>query len=381
MFYLSLYILFFTVAVCNFYSFRKSEIALSNVFYYSSIFLLFLVGAFRFETGGDWPGYKQMYDAQSGEPLFLGIIYLAHLIGHYQYIFFFSELIRYAILIYIVNTLYKKEPQYKMLFILLYYSMFFFYYDMVIVRQTTSAIIFAYGVFKNRNGTLKTYFSWSILAGLVHYSGLMLFFMYYPLYKVNNKKFTVFNYIIIALYFAGIDLFGSLLSFVLDFFPKIGIIYKLWAYTQNADLATVRKITGQSLVYLLSFFAISYVHVFKKREMNTTVYNGVCLFIFFYLGLPAFSTISTRLASFFSIFILCAIVEVIRFYHRSLIVTGLFVALAFCFNKNIFLEKSAGIAYNPYQFYFVHELLGRQSTGAERLHIIENQTIKERLSK
>ena len=135
MFYLVLYALFFVVAVCNYYSFRKNEIALSNVLYYGYVFLLFIVGAFRFETGGDWPGYKLMYDELSGEPLFRTIIYIAHVFGHYQYIFVLTELIRFAILIYIIDSQFKSAPQYKMLFVLLYYSMYFFYYDMVIVRQ------------------------------------------------------------------------------------------------------------------------------------------------------------------------------------------------------------------------------------------------------
>ncbi|MBQ6781056.1 MAG: EpsG family protein [Treponema sp.] len=368
MFYLVLYALFFVVAVCNYYSFRKNEIALSNVLYYGCVFLLFIVGAFRFETGGDWPGYKLMYDELSGEPLFRTIIYIAHVFGHYQYIFVLTELIRFAILIYIIDSQFKSAPQYKMLFVLLYYSMYFFYYDMVIVRQTTAAIVFAYGVFKNRNGNFKTYLFWAFLAAMFHFSALMLLFMYYPLYRISNKKFTIFNYFIIACYFLGFDLFGTVIVSVLEWLPHVGLIYKLWAYTQIADLATARNITGQSLVYLLSFFTISYLHIFKKRPMNSVVYNGVCLYMFFYIGLPAFSTISTRLSTFYSIFVIFAILEIIKAYRKLFFIPLGFVFLCFCFNKGIFFESSEKVAYNPYQFYFTYDIFGTKSTGEVRLN-------------
>ena len=94
MFYLVIFGFILLFSVCNMFSYRKSEVYLSNVLFYGLIFSLVIIGGFRFETGGDWPGYKLMYDGLDKnrgtiEPLFQLIINISKLFGSYQWIFFF----------------------------------------------------------------------------------------------------------------------------------------------------------------------------------------------------------------------------------------------------------------------------------------------------
>lgn len=372
MFYLSILILLIFFSIGQVYSRSKSEIQLSNVLFYTVIFLFIIIGGFRFETGGDWPGYKALYDGtdlRSIEPLFQCVIFLAKIFGDYQWIFVFCELIRFVTMAIILEkcTLYDKK--YKMLFILLYYVMYWFYYDLVIIRQSTAAAIFGFGLLREKNISFKKYSFYVLLAIGFHYSSIVLFFVYPFLFKVSKKTMGFFSFIVVLFYLLGIDLFSTILVSILEILPKkFYLIYRLYAYTQIAALATARKLTGQTLVYLLVFFIMLYKEFILKERENSLFFNGVCMFMLLFFGFPSFSTICTRLASNFSIFIIFNIISIINYYKKTVIVPILLVILCCCFNKGVFFEQPDKIAYNPYQFYWTHKIFNLPSDGLERLY-------------
>ena len=373
MFYLVVFgfILFFSI--CSMYSFRKSEVYLSNVLFYSMIFALIIIGGFRFETGGDWPGYKLMYDGLDKErgviePLFQVVINFAKLFGSYQWIFFFCEVIRFVTMAIFLEKNTDFDKKYKCLFVLLYYAMYFFYYDLVIIRQSTAAAIFIFGILKKKNISFKEYLFYVVLATCFHFSSLFLIFMYYPLFKMKEKNVGTVTLLFIVFYFVGLDLLPALLELMLKILPSNPLFRKLYAYTQIAVLATARKITGQSLVYILTFFTVLFDRIVLRKKGNVLYFNGMCLFMFLYFGFPSLSTISTRLCTYFSIFVIFTLIEIISIYKKTVIVPAIIIALCFCFNKSIFFEAPTHVAYNPYQFYWTHEAFGTNSNGLERLN-------------
>lgn len=376
MFYLIIFIFLLTCSICQYYSRTKPEIQLSNVFFYIIIFMLIIIGGFRFETGGDWPGYKALYDqtdTRAIEPLFKGVIFFAKVIGNYQWIFVFCEIIRFTTMAVFLerNSFYDKK--YKILFILLYYVMYWFYYDLVIIRQSTAAAIFSFGLLNEKTISFKKYSLYVLLAIGFHFSSIILFFAYPFLYKVSKKTLGILSLIIVLFYLVGLDFFSTLLVAILSFLPKSNyLVYRLWAYTQISALATVRRLTGQTLVYLLIFFIMLYRELILKKNEKTLFFNGTCLFILFFFGFPSLSTISTRLSSNFSIFVIFIIISIINSYRKTIFIPVIIVTLCFCFNKGVFFELPDKIAFNPYQFYWTHQIFNLPSDGLERLNSTPN---------
>lgn len=375
MFYLVIFFFILFCSLCNLYSVRKSEIQLSNVMFYTVIFLLIIIGGFRFETGGDWPGYRALYDkvdTRAVEPLFAGVIGIAKTIGHYQWIFVICEIIRFVTMASFLRRNDGYDKRYKTMIILLYYVMYWFYYDLVIVRQATAAAIFIFGILRKSKIGFKEYLFYVLLATGFHFSSLFLIFMYYPLYKVSSNIVGKITLLFVLFYFVGLDIIPFLLDIVLNILPQTYFLYRLYAYTQIAELATNRVLTGQSFVYLLVFFVMLFNKYIMKKETNPLFYNGACMFIFLYFGFPSLSTISTRLSTYFSIFIIFEIVDIIKIYRKTIFVPVILVFLCFCFNKGVFFELPDKIAYNPYQFYWTHQIFDLPSDGLERLNSTPN---------
>ena len=371
MFYLVIFGFILLFSVCNFFSYKKSEVYLSKIFFYIIIFSLIIIGGFRFETGGDWPGYKIMYYGDKSraavEPLFQFIIEISKLCGSYQWMFFFCELIRFVTMAIFLERNSSFDRKYKCLFVLLYYVMYFFYYDLVIIRQSTAAAVFIFGILKDEKISFKKYIFYVLLATCFHFSSLFLLFMYYPLLKMKERSLGFITFLFVVFYFLGFDFLSNLLGIMLKILPSNFLFTRLYAYTQIAALATDRKITGQSLVYLLTFFTVLFDRIVLKKKGNPLYFRGMSLFIFFYFGFPSLSTISTRLCTYFSIFVIFSLIEIISIYKKTFFVPVIIITLCFCFNKGIFFESPSHVAYNPYQFYWTHEILGTPSDGAVRL--------------
>lgn len=376
MFYLVIFIFLLLCSLGQYYSRSKTEIQLSNVFFYTIIFMLIIVGGFRFETGGDWPGYKALYDqtdTRAIEPLFKGVINLSKLIGNYQWIFVFCEIIRFTTMAIFLERNSYYDKKYKILFILLYYVMYWFYYDLVIIRQSTAAAIFSFGLLKENKIGFKKYCLYVLLAIGFHFSSVILFFAYPFFYKVSKKTMGILSLVIVLLYLAGLDVFSTLLTTILSFLPKSNyLVYRLWAYTQISALATARRLTGQTLVYLLIFFIMIYRELILKKDEKTLFFNGTCTFILLFFGFPSLSTISTRIASNFSIFVIFIIISIINSYRKTIFIPIVLVTLCFCFNKGVFFEGPDKVAYNPYQFYWTHQIFNLPSDGLERLNSTPN---------
>lgn len=371
MFYLVIFAFILIGSFCQIYATSKSEKYFSNIYFLAIIFLLIVIGGFRYETGGDWPGYKNIYDSvdtRAIEPLFIGIVYLSKGMGSYQWMFFFCEIIRFFTMMIFLqkNTFYDKK--YKILFILLYYVMYWFYYDLVIVRQSTAAAVYTFGLLTNKKMSYKKYLIYVLLAIGFHFSSIVLIVMYPFIFKATKKQMAILSLIIIIFYLIGLDFFSTLLVLILEFLPKTYLIYRLYAYTQITTLATSRSLTGQTLVYLLVYFAMLYKEFKLRKTEEPLFFNGVCIFMLIFFGFPSFSTICTRLAANFSIFVIFIILSLIKCFRKTVIIPIALVTLCFCFNKGVFFELPDKIAYNPYQFYWTHQIFNLPSDGLERLN-------------
>ncbi len=370
MVYYLLYILLFSISLCQYFSRTRPEKNLSLVLYYFIVFFMIIIAGFRYETGGDWPGYEKAYNQfpdlpKGSEPLFSLVLFLSHLLGSYQYIFIICEVIRFILFMIIINKV--LDFKYRSLFLLLYYSMYYLYYDFIIIRQAVASTIIAFGFLGKDKPNFKFYLLNVIIAAFFHYSALIMLFFYYPMVNMSKKKTTIIALFIVVAYFIGIDFIELCISFGLSLLPKMGIIQKLYAYTVQSDLATNRKITGQSLVYLMLFIGTIYLNLRKKNYYTKISYNGVMWFMFFYLGLPSMFALSNRLTTFFSIFMILSIINIINIYRKTIIIPCVILILTFCFYKGVYFNKPAYVSYNPYHFYLFHAITGNKTDGLQRL--------------
>ena len=248
----------------------------------------------------------------------------------------------------------------------------------MIIRQSTAVAVFIFGVLKNQKLSFKKYVIYVFLATCFHFSSLFLLFLYYPLIQMREKVVALTTFLFIVFYFLGLDIIPMVLESVLKILPSNFLFDRLYAYTQIEALAYIRKITGQSVVYLFIFFLALFDRNVLKKRGNSLYFNGLCLFMFLYFGFPSLSTISTRLSTYFSVFVIFTLIEIIHIYKKTVIIPFGIVILCFCFNKSIFFEEPSHVAYNPYQFFWVNEIFDIQSDGALRLEKTSQATMKIR---
>ena len=361
----------------------KKHLDLESWMFYFSIYILYILAAFRYETGGDWPGYKAIFDGSDQrafmEPFFSIIIFFARKIGHYQYIFIFSELIRFVLLVNFINKSSLLNRKTRILFLLFYYTMFYFHLDFIIIRQACAVNVFIqFFVSKKSEHRFLYYLFYCMLAACFHSSALILVFLYPIIYKQNIKFSILMSLTFVLFFLLRINIISEIFILILNFLPDNALFSRLYAYTQIATLAAQRNLSGQTLVYMLVFFCYSFVNLRNKNITKDDIILQNCLMCFhlFYYGLSGFGTLSVRFSTFFSLFNILAIIKICMYFKNLKIFLPCFIILAFCFNKNIFLLKPDKVAYFPYQSYLTEISIGIDSDGAERLKITNSYTEK-----
>lgn len=378
MIYFLLFLLLLLSTVIETYASSNSERQLAYWFRYVSLFCMFFLAAFRYETGGDWPGYKAIFngttDKSSLEPIFNLIVNISVFFKDYQYIFIISMIIKYICLhFFIKNFCYKYINNYS-LFLLIYYSMFYFHDDFITVRQSLAVIVFLLSYCNIKQMNFKKYLIIVLLAMCIHYSSLVLLVLYPFIYKVPTRINLFLSFILFVLTLLNIDIVSSVVSLIYNILPFNYLTYMMYQYTFNTNIAFRRIFSGTTFVYLVLFAYLFYSNIayfkdYTKRKVIDPVVNSMCFYFIIYFGLFRFFVISLRLSMFFNLFVVLEVAKIIKdYYRKNILISCMFLMLAFAFNKNIFLNKPSAIAYHPYQCYLFYKPLNLHSNGLDRLN-------------
>ena len=382
MIYIVLLFLLFISSVAEAYAKLESEKKIAYLLRYTSFIFMFCLAAFRYETGGDWPGYKGIYDGgrENVESGFMVIVQFARLIGHYQYILIFTMILRYICLYIFIKNYCLKVLNNFSLFLLIYYCMFYFHDDFISIRQCLACSIFLLCYCSKNKISFKKYLIIVLLASTVHVSSIV-FIIFYPfIFKVSSKKMIIFTFVILCMSVLSIDLIKNIIKILYGVLPSNFILTMAYQYCFNPAIGFKRKLTGQSYVYIFLFIMLitQQIKIFSKKSVNTYI-NSICLFYMFYFGLINYFVISLRFCMFVNLFIVLYVASLIsENLRKNILISAVLLLLAFAFNKNIFLMDNSARAYLPYQNYYISTALGLPSDGLKRLSSLEsNEHLKK----
>ena len=381
MFYLILFLILFVLAVLNVQMHDKlSSQLLSGV----AAVLLIAIAGLRFETGGDWDDYAQLFanfpsfSRLIGNPSELllqpveeGFVLLCAAIkavgGTVQHLFFVVAFINITL----ITCALPKYTNYPAVGLLCYFGLLFFNLEMIYIRQATAVALCFFALQYIERRKILPYLLIILLACTFHRVAVLMI----PLYFLLRAKIPTWIYIVVIA--AGAILMAVGVPWIKTIFLTVagwlGDNYaeKAEVYTQEAMFATTRNIT---VGYVLNLAILVVILCFKKKidvlPNGTIMLNMFALSLMLYYYCYELIEVSNRVRLFFFIGIIALlpmVLEVLPLFMERLIgllVIGLY---CFCFSRMIFLEKPQAAAYNPYQNVIDYTLHPRPSSGQQRL--------------
>jgi hypothetical protein len=381
MFYLICFIILLVLAVLNVQMHDKlSTQVLSGI---ASLMLIGIAGL-RYETGGDWDAYTQMFanfpsfSRLIGHPIELtqqvveeGFVLLNAFVkslgGTVQHLFFIVT----SINILLITSALHKYTKYPVVALMCYYGILYFNLEMIYIRQATAVAIcfFALQFIKPRK--IAPYMLMIVLACTFHRVAALMI----PLYFLLNRRIATWVYVTVISVGAVLMLIGVpwIQTIFLTVAGWLGENYteKAEMYVENAMFAVNR---GLSIGFILNLLILLAVMIFKKRidalPYGTIMLNMFALSLVLYYYCFELIEVSNRVRLFFFIGVIALlpmVLEVMPLFLERL--AGLVVIALYCFSfsRFIFLEMPQAAAYNPYQNYIEYKIYPRPSTGKQRL--------------
>lgn len=381
MFYLICFGILFLLAVLNLHIHDK----LGNQVF-SGIAALMLIGiaGLRYETGGDWDTYAELFGTFPtfsrliGHPIELihqpveeGFTLLCALIkslgGTVQHLFFVVTTIN----ILLITSALQKYTKYPVLALLCYYGLLYFQLEMIYIRQATAVALCFFAIQYIRPRKILPYVIFILLACTFHRVAVLMI----PLYFLLDRKLPAWVYLVVVgigavFMLAGIPWIKSV------FFTVAGWLGSNYAdkaeyYAENSLFAVNR---GLSIGFILNLAMLAVVLLFKRKieelPNGTIMLNMFALSLVLYYYCFELVEVSNRVRMFFLIgliVLLPMMLEVLPLFLERL--AGLVVVALYCFSfaRGIFLEYPQAAAYNPYQNYIEYKIHPRPSTGKQRL--------------
>lgn len=381
MFYIIVFLILFVLAVLNVQMHDKlSSQLLSGV----AAVLLIAVAGLRFETGGDWDDYAQLFAAFPSfsrlisnpselllQPVEEGFVLLCAAIkalgGTVQHLFFVVAFINITL----ITCALPKYTKYPAVGLLCYFGLLFFNLEMIYIRQATAVALCFFALQYIERRKILPYLLIILLACTFHRVAVLMI----PLYFLLQAKIPTWIYIVVIA--AGAILMAVGVPWIKTIFLTVagwlGDNYaeKAEVYTQEAMFATTRNIT---VGYVLNLAILVVILCFKKKidvlPNGTIMLNMFALSLVLYYYCYELIEVSNRVRLFFFIGVIALlpmVLEVLPLFIERLIgllVIGLY---CFCFSRMIFLEKPQAAAYNPYQNVIDYTLHPRPSSGQQRL--------------
>ena len=381
MFYLICFVILLVLAILNVQMHdRLSNQLLSGL----AALLLIGIAGLRYETGGDWDTYAQLFrefpdfSRLIGHPKELmaqqveeGFVLLNALIkslgGTVQHLFFVVT----AVNLTLITCALQRYTKYPVVALLCYYGILYFQLEMIYIRQATAVALCFFALQYIHSHKIWKYMLIIVLACTFHRVAALMI----PLYFLLDRKLPVW------LYAAAVGVGALLMLIGVPWIQKIflavasllGDSYaqKAEYYTDNALFAVGR---GLSIGFVLNLAILGVVLYFKDKldalPHGTVMLNMFALSLLLYYYCFELVEVSNRVRMFFLIgviVLLPMVLEVLPIFLERL--AGLVVVALYCFSfaRGIFLERPESAAYNPYQNYIEYKIHPRPSTGKQRL--------------
>ena len=381
MFYLICFVILLVLAILNVQMHdRLSNQLLSGL----AALLLIGVAGLRYETGGDWDTYAQLFrefpnlSRLIGHPKELmaqqveeGFVLLNAVIkqlgGTVQHLFFVVT----AVNLTLITCALQRYTKYPVVALLCYYGILYFQLEMIYIRQATAVALCFFALQYIQDHKIWKYMLIIVLACTFHRVAALMI----PLYFLLDRKLPVW------VYAAAVGVGALLMLIGIPWIQKIflavaGLLGDNYAekaeyYTDNALFAVGR---GLSIGFVLNLAILAVVLYFKDKldelPYGTIMLNMFALSLLLYYYCFELVEVSNRVRMFFLIgviVLLPMVLEVLPIFLERL--AGLVVVALYCFSfaRGIFLERPEAAAYNPYQNYIEYKIHPRPSTGKQRL--------------
>jgi len=381
MFYLICFIIIFALAVLNVQMHDKLS---TQVFSGLAALLLIGIAGLRYETGGDWNAYTELFqDFPSfsrliGHPADFaehsveeGFMLLCALVkslgGTVQHLFFAVTTIN----ILLIACALPKYTKYPVVALLCYYGILYFQLEMIYIRQATAVALCFFALQYIRPKKIVPYMLLVLLACTFHRVAVLMI----PLYFFLDSKLPTWLYVAVVgvgalVMLAGIPWIKTIFFTVAGW---LGTNYadKAEYYSENALFAVQR---GLSVGFVLNLLLFIVIMVFKRKidelPNGTIMLNMFAISLVLYYYCFELVEVSNRIRMFFLIGLIALlpmVLEVLPVFLERL--AGLVVIALYCFSfsRGIFLEYPQAAAYNPYQNYIEYKIHPRPSTGKQRL--------------
>ena len=381
MFYLICFGILFLLAVLNVQMHDKLS---SQILSGLSAILLICIAGLRYETGGDWDNYAELFDKfpsfsrligrpielleqQTEEGFSLLCAFVKSLGGTIQHLFFVVTLINISL----ITSALQKYTKYPVVGLLCYYGILYFNLEMIYIRQATAVALCFFALQYLHERKIWKYMLVIVLACTFHRVAALMI----PLYFFIDRKLPEWAYLTVVglgalLMLAGIPWIQTIFLTVAGWLGE-NYADKAETYTEEAMFAVNR---GLSIGFVLNLAMIIVVMFFKKKidalPYGTVMVNMFALSLVLYYYCFELVEVSNRVRLFFYIGIIALlpmVLEVLPLFLERL--AGLIVVTLYCFSfsRGIFLERPESVAYNPYQNYIEYKIHPRPSTGKQRL--------------
>lgn len=378
------YIYFFLLwlpALCEFI-FRRSG------FYWFSIIVLFLFISLRYETGYDWPAYKELFEYIPGFLRWEEIAQVSALFSMEPLFIFFVSILKcvtqeFQVLIIIVAlievyglhrflALYNSKSSF-IIAIIGTWLLFTLYFS--VLRQGLVVSLFLLFYVNYVYGYRKKAFLFLLISLGVHLSSIL----YYAMFFMSGIRI---QRSIFAFLFVG--------SLSMSFFSK-NISYYLFDMVSGLNIPIVSeksdwyaherdfKVNAFDVFYVYSYgiimggFLYKVWHIFEKTFFRRLLFFSAALIFvqFLFLDYPVMRN-RVQYIAFLMQFILIIHYFSVKIIHiRVPVFACIFVA--FFSYYLLFLNKSSSLPFVPYQDFINYGVLGKESDGLERV----KQTIYE----
>jgi hypothetical protein len=300
-----------------------------------TIFILFLISAFRNGVGLDEDAYRNIYNLISAdilnknfslfdylqEPLFILINKILLPFKSDQSIFIFFSIIN-ATLLYLA---YKRFVGYAALPILIYFSHRFLHNDLNQIRQGLISLIFLYSLnFMNS----KKFYIYNLI-GLFVQSGAIIYFAFNFVKKYFTRPKHVFISLLISFFLTKFIAGDSTFGFLPDA-SKIFFYLKDERFNYTRDL--LKDFTFYKCMFILFLMSIKYSSLSKMWIHFPLLYSTYAFGIFCLISFHNIALISGRVSTLLFTVEPILIYYVVKNYttHINLYASYLLVIL-FCF--------------------------------------------------
>jgi hypothetical protein len=392
MFYLICFIILFVLAVLNVQMHDKLS---SQILSGLAALLLICIAGLRYETGGDWDSYTDLFasfpplsrllghpvelmEQQTEEGFTLLCAFIKSLGGTVQHLFFVVTTVNITL----ITCALHKYTKYPVVALLCYYGILYFNLEMIYIRQATAVALCFFAVQYIQSRQLWKFLLIVLLACTFHRVASLII----PLYFVLHIRIPSWVYAVVVGVGAVVMLVG------VPWIQTIFVTVAGWLgenYAGKAEMYTHTSMfsanRGLSVGFVLNLLILIVMLCFKKKidehPYGTIMLNMFALSLVFYYYCFELVEVSNRTRMFFSIGIIVLlpmVLELLPFVLERM--AGLVIIALYCFSfsRFIFLEMPQAAAYNPYQNYIEYKIHPRPSTGKQRLEQSKKFFRKER---